>query len=107
MLITPRSLAGASAESVTGRGTGVDNAGLCAKCEIVCAARTRATAAIATASDVPPAGEGSGGGCARRRGMLAKWLLTQLGGFELAAMAGLMLAAAEVGSVTCLRCDRI
>jgi hypothetical protein len=107
MYITRGSPAGGSADSVTGRGTGVDDAGLRAKRDIVRSAHQRASAAAASTSDILPAGDGSVTGCDGCSPTHAKFMLMQLGGLELAAMAGLMLAAAEVCLATCVSCDQI
>lgn len=67
---------GATPEAVVGRGTGVDDAGLTRKREVVQIALSRVT------------GTGSGGGL---------HILAELGGLEIAAMAGLYLEAARQG----------
>ena len=71
----------ATPELVVGRGTGVDDAGLARKRRVVQAALARA------GCEGPP----PGGSPAARR------ILTELGGLEIAAMAGLYLEAARCG----------
>jgi nicotinate-nucleotide--dimethylbenzimidazole phosphoribosyltransferase len=80
----------ASAEQVVGRGTGVDEAGLERKRRVVAGAISRARAAIggggmATLQAGPDRAEG------------ARKLFAQLGGLEIAAMAGLYIEGARSG----------
>jgi len=91
---------GAAAERVVGRGTGVDDAGLIRKLQVVEGALARARSAIpefgmarfekggADALDVPPAGGAPD---------TAWQLFAHLGGLEIAAMAGLYVEAARNG----------
>src|SRR3569833_3682551 len=65
-------------EQVVGRGTGVDDAGLARKREVVTAALARAQAAIGTPAD-------------------ARKMFAQVGGLEIAAMAGFYIEAARSG----------
>lgn len=67
-------------EQVVGRGTGVDDAGLARKREVVTEALARARRAIGT-SDSPAAG--------------ARKMFAQVGGLEIAAMAGFYIEAAR------------
>jgi len=69
-------------EQVVGRGTGVDDAGLTRKRDVVTAALARARKAIGIA-DSPPAD--------------ARRLFAQVGGLEIAAMAGFYIEAARSG----------
>jgi len=71
-------LTGASPERIVGRGTGVDEAGLARKRSVVKSALVRAGGT--------PSGEQD-----------AQRLLAELGGFEIAAMAGFYLEAARTG----------
>ncbi|MCL6528133.1 MAG: nicotinate-nucleotide--dimethylbenzimidazole phosphoribosyltransferase [Thermaceae bacterium] len=73
-------LLGLEAEAVTGRGTGVDAAGYRRKLEAVRAALRRAQRAMGDLAQADPLD-----------------LLAQLGGLELAAIAGVLLAGAEAG----------
>jgi nicotinate-nucleotide--dimethylbenzimidazole phosphoribosyltransferase len=108
-------LTNASPEQIVGRGTGVDDAGLARKRDVVTAALSRARAAIgleqAAAVDrhgvrAQPGGGTSApeaaqllraqpGGIPTREA--ARQLLAQLGGLEIAAMAGLYIEAARNG----------
>jgi len=65
-------------EQVVGRGTGIDDAGLSRKREVVTAALARARAAIGTPAD-------------------ARRMFAQVGGLEIAAMAGFYIEAARSG----------
>jgi nicotinate-nucleotide--dimethylbenzimidazole phosphoribosyltransferase len=69
-------------EQVVGRGTGVDDAGLARKREVVTAALARARKAIGTAESVPAG---------------ARKMFAQVGGLEIAAMAGFYIEAARSG----------
>jgi nicotinate-nucleotide--dimethylbenzimidazole phosphoribosyltransferase len=69
---------GESPDKVVGRGTGVDDAGLARKCSVVETAIIRAASALSTSSS-------------------ARGILAQLGGLEIAAMAGLYIEAARQG----------
>ena len=95
-------LVGAPAEAVTGRGTGVDDATFQSKCSVVSQASARAWAAVAGPADVRPASEDGLAAIAaseagrRRAAEIAAGLLTQVGGLEVAAMAGAMMTAAQV-----------
>lgn len=82
-------LTNASAEEIVGRGTGVDDAGLERKRQVVAAAVQRATASIGAARSDDQ----------RRvdRAENARQWFAQLGGLEIAAMAGLYIAAARSG----------
>ncbi|MDW8426368.1 MAG: nicotinate-nucleotide--dimethylbenzimidazole phosphoribosyltransferase [Meiothermus sp.] len=73
-------LLGLEAEAVTGRGTGVDEAGYQRKLEVVRAALNRARSRLGELKEAHP---------------LA--LLAELGGLEIAAIAGVFLAGAEAG----------
>jgi nicotinate-nucleotide--dimethylbenzimidazole phosphoribosyltransferase len=73
-------LLGLEAEAVTGRGTGVDDARYKHKLEVVRAALSRAQAHLGELKEADP---------------LA--LLAELGGLEIAAIAGVFLAGAEAG----------
>ena len=70
----------APAEQIVGRGTGVDDLGLARKREVVTAALARARAAIAAPESDPTH---------------ARQILAQLGGLEIAAMAGFYIEAAR------------
>jgi nicotinate-nucleotide--dimethylbenzimidazole phosphoribosyltransferase len=77
-------------EQVVGRGTGVDDAGLARKREVVAAALARARSAIGiAATEVVQAGTD--------RVATARQLFAHLGGLEIAAMAGLYTEAARNG----------
>src|SRR3954471_9169857 len=69
-------------EQIVGRGTGVDDAGLARKREVVTAALARARQAVGT-PDAMPAG--------------ARKMFAQEGGLEIAAMAGFYIEAARSG----------
>jgi nicotinate-nucleotide--dimethylbenzimidazole phosphoribosyltransferase len=77
-------------EQVVGRGTGVDDVGLARKREVVAGAllRARATTGVAESNAV-----GSG----TARAAAARQLFAQVGGLEIAAMAGLYTEAARNG----------
>jgi nicotinate-nucleotide--dimethylbenzimidazole phosphoribosyltransferase len=77
-------LTGAAPEQVVGRGTGVDDRGLTRKREVVSAALARALRA-----------DGASGTAANPS--RAQRLLAELGGLEIAAMAGFYLEAARRG----------
>jgi nicotinate-nucleotide--dimethylbenzimidazole phosphoribosyltransferase len=78
---------GALPEQVVGRGTGVDDVGLARKREVVAAALARARAAAGAAA--------SGSGTDRIAA--ARQMFAQVGGLEIAAMAGLYTEAARNG----------
>jgi nicotinate-nucleotide--dimethylbenzimidazole phosphoribosyltransferase len=100
-------------EHVVGRGTGVDDAGLAHKREVVTAALARARAAAGTiptrastiavppapppAISALPATPAAPGTTNTNASATAKQLFAQLGGLEIAAMAGLYLEAARHG----------
>ncbi len=73
-------LLGLPAEAVTGRGTGVDEDGYRRKLEVVRAALGRAQARLGELSSADPVA-----------------VLAELGGLEIAAIAGVFLAGAEAG----------
>jgi len=73
-------------EQVVGRGTGVDDAGLARKREVVEGALARARAAVS----------GAAAGAAQS-GTVARQLFAHIGGLEIAAMAGLYTEAARNG----------
>lgn len=80
----------ASADEVVGRGTGIDDAGLERKRQVVAAAVARAMAAINPPDSEEPSARTDRAENARR-------LFAQLGGLEIAAMAGLYITAARGG----------
>jgi nicotinate-nucleotide--dimethylbenzimidazole phosphoribosyltransferase len=86
----------ATPEQVVGRGTGVDDAGLARKLEVVTGALARARKALGNLPGAPAETREVGGntdsGQAEARKMLA-----QVGGLEIAAMAGFYIAAARAG----------
>jgi nicotinate-nucleotide--dimethylbenzimidazole phosphoribosyltransferase len=82
-------LTNAPPEQVVGRGTGVDDAGLARKRDVVTAALSRARAAIGLAGVPVQSGAPSAD--------VARQLLAHLGGLEIAAMAGLYIEAARRG----------
>jgi nicotinate-nucleotide--dimethylbenzimidazole phosphoribosyltransferase len=97
-------------EQVVGRGTGVDDAGLARKREVVTAALARARKAIgshgspaasaskATAtSGSPSAGTGKAAGTPELPSAGARKMLAHVGGLEIAAMAGFYIEAARTG----------
>jgi nicotinate-nucleotide--dimethylbenzimidazole phosphoribosyltransferase len=79
-------LTNAPPEQVVGRGTGVDDAGLARKREVVTAALSRARAAIGLAGAPGTLSAGAPGTLTPE---VARQLLAHLGGLEIAAMAGL------------------
>jgi nicotinate-nucleotide--dimethylbenzimidazole phosphoribosyltransferase len=79
-----------TAERIVGRGTGVDDAGLARKREVVTGAIARARAAIGAADFGGPQSGPD-------RAQTARQLFAQLGGLEIAAMAGLYIEAARNG----------
>jgi nicotinate-nucleotide--dimethylbenzimidazole phosphoribosyltransferase len=74
-------------EQVVGRGTGVDDVGLARKRDVVAGALARARAAAS----------GAAASGAVTAGAVARQLFAQLGGLEIAAMAGLYMEAARSG----------
>ena len=89
-------LTGATPERVVGRGTGVDDAGLARKIQVVTGALARARAELGIgATAIWSLSAASTGEF--RNGQLAARLFAQLGGLEMAAMAGLYLEAARRG----------
>jgi len=83
-------------EQVVGRGTGVDDAGLARKREVVTAALARARKAIVT-PDSPSAGTGKAAGTPELPSAGARKMLAHVGGLEIAAMAGFYIEAARSG----------
>jgi len=77
-------------DQVVGRGTGVDDVGLARKREVVAGALARAGTAVGV-TDVSKLQEGSD------RSRAARKLFAQLGGLEIAAMAGLYIEGARNG----------
>lgn len=97
--------AGASAEQTTGRGTGIDDAGLQEKARIVQATVDRARqahpppAALQARALPPSDGVVAGaddGDAARVPREFAEAMLEEVGGLELAAIAGAIIAARDV-----------
>jgi nicotinate-nucleotide--dimethylbenzimidazole phosphoribosyltransferase len=78
-------LTGASPEHIVGRGTGIDDAGLARKRAVVKSALVRAGAGAGSAGTSP------------KGASEAEHLLAELGGLEIAAMAGFYLEAARSG----------
>ncbi len=87
-------LTGAPIEEVVGRGTGIDDAGLARKVRVVgtAVARVRQHLGIDGSAAPAPATRQL-----RITGAVARQVFAQLGGLELAAMAGLYLEAARCG----------
>jgi nicotinate-nucleotide--dimethylbenzimidazole phosphoribosyltransferase len=93
-------------EQIVGRGTGVDDAGLTRKREVVTAALARARGAVGAAAsgaggdtESPGAGVSRAGvaGEPRSAPVAARLMFAQLGGLEIAAMAGFYIEAARNG----------
>src|SRR4051812_45038204 len=97
-------------EQVVGRGTGVDDAGLTRKREVVTAALARARKAIGShgspaaatskaivTPDSPSAGTGKAPGTPELPSAGARKMLAHVGGLEIAAMAGFYIEAARSG----------
>lgn len=100
-----RRRAGVPAEQTTGRGSGVDDAGLQEKARIVQAAVDRARQAHPPPPDLQeralPSSDGAaatvdGGRAARVPREFAEAMLEEVGGLELAAIAGAIIAARDV-----------
>jgi nicotinate-nucleotide--dimethylbenzimidazole phosphoribosyltransferase len=94
-------LTGAAVADVVGRGTGIDDDRLRLKRDIVARAVARARASSALEQDRRPAGEAfpeprsaAGGGRGER---YARHVLAEVGGLEIAAIAGATLGAAAAG----------
>jgi len=89
-------MTGASPELVVGRGTGLDDPGLARKRTVVAAALARANAAfrmsVPAAAGHPPNLSAS----------VARQLLVQVGGLEIAAMSGFYIEAARHGVIALL-----
>ncbi|HEY3785653.1 MAG TPA: nicotinate-nucleotide--dimethylbenzimidazole phosphoribosyltransferase [Steroidobacteraceae bacterium] len=90
-------LTGAQPEIVVGRGTGLDDPGLARKTEVVATALARVMAAVGTtAADFVRLAE-------RGEAAPLAWpLLAQVGGLEIAAMAGFYIEAARAGVIALL-----
>jgi nicotinate-nucleotide--dimethylbenzimidazole phosphoribosyltransferase len=100
------SFTGAAPDAVVGRGTGVDDAGLARKREIVQMALARAGVGVAGGAGVAAgAGAAVQAGVAARAGVTARVprqtpqsalrILAELGGLEIAAMAGFYIESAK------------
>ena len=85
---------GASAEDVTGRGTGVDDTGLGHKRTAVMSAVQRAKGSCKHSLKVPDSSAENSGACKNYE--YARALLQEVGGIEIAAMAGAFMHAKKV-----------
>jgi nicotinate-nucleotide--dimethylbenzimidazole phosphoribosyltransferase len=84
-------------EQVVGRGTGVDDAGLSRKREVVTAALARARKAIGLPDSPAAAGTSKANATSDSPGAGARRMLAHVGGLEIAAMAGFYIEAARGG----------
>jgi nicotinate-nucleotide--dimethylbenzimidazole phosphoribosyltransferase len=82
---------GALPDTVVGRGTGVDDAGLARKRDVVRMALARGARETGVARQAPGAGDGRGAS------VRAAGILADLGGLEIAAIAGFYIEAARQG----------
>ena len=91
---------GATPDAVVGRGTGVDDAGLARKREVVQMALARVGHEVSVGVGVAVAaraGIAAGAGVAQQTSQAASRVLAELGGLEIAAMAGLYIESARRG----------
>jgi nicotinate-nucleotide--dimethylbenzimidazole phosphoribosyltransferase len=88
------SFTGAAPDAVVGRGTGVDDAGLTRKREVVQIALARVAAGAGAGAEARVEA-GIGAGIARQTPPAALRILAELGGLEIAAMAGFYIESAR------------